>query len=458
MRRGLSRRTLLRGALVGGGAVTLGLPLLDAMVNLSGSAHADGTRFPGRFALWFWGNGTHPGNWSPATTGPGWEPTPLLEGLRGVREHVSIVSGTRLPVRGRNNPHVEGACGILAGGNPIIDPAYASESNDWDYMTAPSASIDEVAADVVGNPRFRSLVLAVTPLHGVSGPGTAVRYTSHRAPYLFNEPTFAPGEVFSLLFGGGLPGTGAATPEDLARASVLDAVLEDANALEARLGASDRERLEHHMDALRDLEIRVRGEGTGHLGESCALPEAPPATDSYRERARLMADLVAMAFACDLTRVVSMEFSSPASHSGYPDVFPTGLVHNGSPISFHEYEHNVGYSETTRMGLRYFVDLFGDFVGALAALPEAGGSVLDQAVVLGTSEVSGGASHTFDDYPLLVAGRGCGAIRPGVHVRLDGGHAPRVPLTLLRALGWAGTTWGSEQFATADPILELLGP
>lgn len=445
---------MLRGALAGATAA-LGLPLLDAMTNLGGTAHADGTTFPKRFAVWFWGNGTQPGGWAPATLGAGWEPTPLLRGLADVRDRVHVISGTRLPVRGVNNPHAEGSAGILTGGNPLIDPAYSSMANDWDFMTVPAASVDELAADVLGAAPHRSMVLAVTALHGVAGPGTAVRYTSHRGPYLFNEPTYDPAEVFTRLFGGGVSMAGP-TAEDLARASVLDAVLADARSLDARLGASDRIRLEHHLDAVRDLERRVSTAGTMSVGAACAMPSAPVATESYRERARLMADLSAMALACDLTRVVSMEFSSPASHSGYPDIFPSGLVFNGAPISFHEYEHNVGYSADTLTGLGYFVDCYGDFVRALRAIPEGDGTLLDNSLVLGTSEVAGGQNHAFDDFPLFIAGNAGGVLqREGMHVRLEGHIAPRVPLTCLRALGWTGSSWGSDQFAVTDVVSEL---
>lgn len=457
-RRFLNRRTFLRGTLFGGTAVTIGLPVLDAMLTTSGSALADGTPPPKRFVLWFWGNGTHPGSWAPATTGAGWEPTELLRGLGAVRDYVSIVSGTQLPTRGRNNPHVEGVVGILAGGNPVVDPSYAGQSNDWDFMTFSGPSIDEVAADLVGAASFRSLVLAVTPLHGISGPGTAVRYTSHRGPYLFNPPVFDPAAVFDQLFGGGAPmiDTGP-TPEALARASVLDAVLEDARTLDAKLGAADRERLEHHLDAIRELEMRLRGSAPGAIGASCALPPAPATSDSYRQIAKDMSDLIAMAFACDLTRVVSMEFSSPASHTDYPDIFPSRLVHNGEATSFHEYEHNVGFDATVRTGLQYFVDVFGDFVATLAATPEAEGNLLDHSLVLGTSEVSNGWQHRFDDFPLLLAGGANGALRtPGQHVRLDGASASRVPLTILKALGSTATEWGQDQYRTTEPIGELL--
>lgn len=454
-RRSLSRRHFLRGAVATGATALVGLPLLDAMTNLTGTALADGGALPKRFAVWFWGNGTHPGNWAPTTLGPDWMPSPLLAGLADVRDRVHVISGTRLPVRGMNNPHVEGAAGILTGGNPLIDPAYSSMSNDWDFMTVPSASVDEFAADLLGPAPHRSLVTAVTSLHGVAGPGTAVRYTSHRGPYAFNDPTFDPAEIYTRMFGGGVMNPGP-TPEELARASVLDAVLSDAESLNVRLGSADRIRLEYHLDALRDLERRIETAGTGSIGETCAVPAMPAPLASYRERARLIADLSAMAFTCDLTRVLSMEFSSPASHSGYPDIFPGGLVFNGSATSFHEYEHNVGYDASTLTGLTYFVDCFGDFLRSLAAVPEAGATLLDHALVLGTSEVSGGQNHAFDDFPLFLAGSAGGVLAPrGTHVRLEGALSSRVPLTALRALGYTGESWGSDQFRVTDAISEL---
>lgn len=444
-RRGLSRRHVLRGAVAGGGLACVGLPLLDAMTNLGGTAHADGSPFPQRFALWFWGNGTEPGAWAPATTGTGWTASGLLRGLAGLEDRVHVVSGMQLPVRGNNNPHVEGACGILAGGNPLLDPAYTSQNNDWDYMTTPGPSVDEVAADLVGAARFRSVVMGVTPMHGVNGPGTAVRYVSHRAPYLYNPPQFDPAALFDQLFG--------ASPPDPAHASVLDAVLEDAASLRAKLGAGDKARLDLHLDAVRDLEVRVR---TGSSVAACLPPTRQDAPSSYRAHAQVFADLAAAAFACDLTRVVAMEFSSPASHVHYPDIFAERLIFNGSPTSFHEYEHNVGYDDAVRTGLTYFVDVFSDFLRALDAVDEGGTSVLDNAVVLGTSEVGGGAAHTFGDFPLLVAGGGGGALTPGAHTRLNDGNAARVPLTCLRALDPTFGTWGFDQFATSSAISELL--
>jgi hypothetical protein len=457
----LRRRTLLRGML-GATGVAVGLPLFEAMLDAHGEAHADGTGLPLRFGVWFWGNGTQPGAWAPATTGAAWEATGLLSGLAPVKSQVNVISGGALPVPGVNNPHVEGAVGILAGGNPLLHESYNGQGDDWNFLTVPSPSVDQVAAEhLAGTSPFRTLTLAVTPVHtsdaGSSNhPGTAISYISHPAPYVFNTPIMNPSELFAALFGGGLPPIepGLADPVKLARANVLDAVLTDASDLRQRLGKNDRTRLDLHLEGIYELQNRLTA--IAMPGEACSLPTDPGNPESERERARVMAQLVAMAFACDLSRVVSIEFSSPASHVDYPDIGITGA---GLGTSFHEYEHQNGYNDNVLTGLRYFVEVFGDFVAALQALPEVEGSLLDRSCILGTSDVSGGWDHAMSDYPLLVAGGAGGAlVNPGVHVRLDGDNAARVPLTCLQAVGVPIDTWGSDQFATSSPVSEILVP
>lgn len=52
----ITRRTVLRG-LLGGSAFTLGLPLLEPMLNSHGTALAQGIALPKRYGLFFWGGG-----------------------------------------------------------------------------------------------------------------------------------------------------------------------------------------------------------------------------------------------------------------------------------------------------------------------------------------------------------------------------------------------------------------
>jgi len=460
----LSRRTFLRGVTAGSAAAVVGLPLLEAMLDHHGTSLADGLPIPKRFGLWFWGNGSDPERWAPTAEGSAWEPTEMLAALGPVKDYVNLVSGTILPVPGRNNPHVEGAVGILAGGNPVLHPSYAGQANDWDYLTVPGPSLDQVAAEHLAGPSlFRSLTLGITPVHTAaagtsSAPGTAVSYISHRGPYLFNPPKMDPRQVFTDLFGGGTHvGPTPPGPIEVARADVLDAVLEDAASLRVRLGSSDRQRLDQHLEGIHELQNRLNALVPSPVSPACAVPVDPGGPDSFRARAKAMADLVAMAFACDLTRVTSIEFSSPASHVDYPDIYPGALVFNGSPTSFHEYEHNVGINDTVRVGLKYFIECFTDFLLTLKAMPDAQGNLLDNTCVLGTSELSFGPAHGFSDFPLLVAGKAGGALRyPGVHAALPGDIAARVPFTCLKALGLPVDAWGEEQYRVDSPVAAIL--
>lgn len=455
-RKHLPRRTFLRGVVAGGGALSVGLPLLEAMLDVNGKALADGTPLPKCFAVWFWGNGTIHTEWFPRATGPGWTPSRVLSPIADVAEHVHVVSGTTLPIAGRFNKHVEGPAGILVGAAPTGTP-HAEGANDWQYLTVPGPSIDEVAADHLGTPAFRSIVAAVTPPHDTAGgPGTAITYGSHRGPYAPNPPARDPRALFMRLFGAGLPGGAGSTgpdPRALARRSVLDAVRGDAASLRLRLGARDRERLDRHLDGIRDLERRLDGSAEpGRATSACALPRAEAADGSDRERNQLFAEITAMAFACDLTRVASIQFSSPASHSPLPDIFSASSLDRGS---FHEHGHLRGYDDFVVRGVQYLTDRFGDFVRALLAVREGDGSLLDRCVVLGTSDIADGPNHGEVDWPLLVAGHG-GLARRGTHVRMVGENASRVPLTCLRALGWRGESWGSGSFRVTEAVAELL--
>ncbi|MBK8264958.1 MAG: DUF1552 domain-containing protein [Nannocystis sp.] len=451
----IPRRTLLRG-LFGASAVAVGLPLLEAMLDSHGEALADGSPLPLRFGVWFWGNGTHPLAWAPQTQGPGWEAAGLLAGLAPVKDAISVISGGTLPVLKKNNPHVEGAVGILAGGNPLLHPSFSGQSNDWDFLTVSGPSVDQIAAaHLAEKTPFRTLALAVTPVHTAdagsnNAPGTAISYISHPAPYVFNPPIMDPSELFAKLFN--LLKPGELEPSAIARAKVLDAVRGDASALRGRLGKNDRARLDLHLEGIHELQGRLTAMVMG--GEACMMLSDPGNPESERLRARAMAELVAMAFACDLSRVVSLEFSSPASHVDYPDI---GITGTGLGTSFHEYEHQKGYDANVLKGLAYFMELYGDFVAALRALPEAGGTVLDRSCVLGTSDVSGGWDHAMNDFPLLVAGGAGGAlVQPGVHISLAGGNACRVPFTCLKAVGAPVDAFGSDQFATSEVVPGLL--
>ncbi len=458
----MNRRTFLRGS-VGGAGVAVALPGLEAMFNGNGDALADGSPSPKRFVVWFWGNGNEPDKWTPAGTGAGWTPSEPLQSLAPIKDYVSVVSGTRLPTRGRNNPHAEGVVALMGGTNPELHPSFTGAGGDWNYMSFAGPSLDQVIAAKIGpGTPFKSLEVGATPPHGSTGPGNAVSYISHNGPYNPNPYAQQPLDVFTRLFRSRtvMGNSGGPDPMLAVRASILDAIRQETVALKQRVGSSDKRRLDDHLESIRTLEQRVKMSANNPSVTGCKQPAEPAAKVSgERTRAKILGDLVGMALACDLTRVATLQFSSPASHVGY-EPFPAALLCNGAPTSFHEYEHCNGFTDTTRMVLRYFVDEFGKFAASLKAIADGAGNLLDQTCVLGTSEIAGGWVHKFDNYPVLIAGKAGGALKAGLHVPVTGDaaaiNACRVPLTLLRAFGVPQTDWGKDQFATKNPITDLL--
>ena len=118
MNKDFTRRRVLRGML-GGGAVTLGLPFLDCMLNTNGTALAGGRPLPIRFGTWNWGLGMNPQRWVPAKTGADYELTPELKYIEKHKGQVSVLSGFDVPLDGKpNSAHYTGNIGFRMGATP----------------------------------------------------------------------------------------------------------------------------------------------------------------------------------------------------------------------------------------------------------------------------------------------------------------------------------------------------
>ncbi|MEW6271191.1 MAG: DUF1552 domain-containing protein, partial [Thermodesulfobacteriota bacterium] len=266
-KRTLSRRTVLRG-MVGGAAVTIGLPLLEIMLNESGTALADGGALPVRFGTWFWGCGMNPERWVPASDGPGYDLPVELAALDGVSQHVSVLSGFGVTLDGRANiPHWTGVMATLTGSVP-------AREFDVDVPT-----LDILIAREIGSAtRFRSIEMSATGIPGQS--------YSREGTSAVNASAVSPLELYTRIFGPGFadPNEGPFTPDPrtLLRRSALSAVMEDASRLERRLGSHDRQRLDQYLTSLRQLEQQIEVSLTPPNLEACEKPEAPAGEDGER--------------------------------------------------------------------------------------------------------------------------------------------------------------------------------
>lgn len=446
----LKRRTFLR-SLAAGSATCLALPVLDCMLNTNGNALAQGDELPKRFGVFFWGNGVRLAQWNPATTGPGYTLSPALAGLADVRDYVSVVSGMSVRT-GNERGHHAGCVGILSGA-PMIsqDPMGAGYASTFSAPT-----IDQVVKDhVSAGTRYGSLEYGISE-SVVRGEGSTLAYLSHNGEDSFNQPEYSPRAFFNRVFTDGFvnPGeTPEADPRLALRRSVLDAVMEDAAALRARVGVVDRRRLDQHLTSIRELEARIAVLETMPDRPplaACAIPTTPAAEfgrDEMIERNSAMAQVLAMALACDQTRVFSNMFSGSVGGQRFP----------GTTGGHHGLTHDEGGEQPMVQAItRYIIDRFGDMVRTLRDFEEGDGNLLDRCVILASSDLAEGRPHSLGDYPILVAGGGGGALRSGVHYRSSGENTSKVLLSCLQAMGLPLSEFGVGGGRVTSACTEIL--
>ncbi len=413
----LNRRSFLRGAL-GTAAIAVALPPLEAMFGSHGEAYADGTT-PCRFGVWFWGNGVRRAHWIPSGTGADWVAGEELAPLEGVRPWMHVLTG--MEIKTATHPHHSGMAGIMTGARY----QQVGTTRDTIVSTFAQPSVDQVAAaHFAGQTPFRSLEIGITR-HTGTDEGTTFEALSHNGPNNVNQSERSPSAFFERLFG--------SPPEpkvDAARRSVLDAVSEQTRSLKNRVGLRDRERLDQHLESIRSIELRLATPGA-----ACTIPARPSdpgdidGQQPIIENNQLLSDLMVMALACDMTRAFSVMFSQAGS----------GVVMSqiGAQNGLHYLCHTEAQpQETVHRATVFTMQQLAYFLERLRDTPEGNGNVLDNSVILCTTELSEGSNHTNDEFPILIAGKGAGRLRGNWHYRSGSKrNASCALLTSLRAAG-----------------------
>jgi hypothetical protein len=445
----VARRTLLRG-IAYGGAIGVGLPVLESMLDTHGKAYADGTPLPKRFGVFFWGNGVRLAHYMPATVGD-YELSDALKPLANVKDYVSVASGFDIKT-GNERGHHAGCVGILSGA-PMIsqDPKGASYASTF---SAPS--IDQVVAAAIGqSTRFRSLEVGVSK-NVTTSEGTTLRYLSHNGPDNPNPPEYSPLALYTRVFGTGFNAPNqppTIDPKLALRRSVLSAVSEDAKALRARVGKSDQLRIDQHLESIRALENQISTlQNAAPPPAACELPAAPKDLAGDKNLTAInaaMAQLVALSLACDQTRVFSYMFSGSVGGTSYPELDIT--------TNHHSLTHDeAGDQPQVEQITTFIIARFAALLEALKAVPEGDGNLLDRVVMLASTDVTEGQPHSITNYPILIAGGGGGALKhPGVHVQAKNGNASDVLLTLVQAMDVPATQFGARGGLSTTPVAGL---
>ena len=426
----LPRRTVLRGL-----GTALALPMLDSMAPALTALGRTPARPARRLGIVYVPNGIVMEQWTPAAEGAGFEFTPTLRPLERFRDRLTVVTG--LSNKGPDYAHETGATSFLTGVSP-------KRTQGADLVAG--ISMDQQVARALGRrTQLGSLELALESGDdvGTCGAGYTCAYTNTICWRGATTPLpmeTNPRVVFERLLGdaGGDP---AARRARLAQdRSLLDAVTGKIARLRRDLGPRDRNKLGEYLDAVRDVERRIRKAETqvDHPLPEMTPPLGIPAT--FEEHAKLMFDLQVLAYQADLTRVVTFMMSREFSSRTYPEI---GVPEAHHPTSHHRDDPDK-IAKLARINA-YHTSLLAYYLDRLRATPDGDGSLLDQMTLLYGGGLSDGHRHSSENLPVLVVGGAGGRLRGGRHVRCaESTPMSNLHLTLMDTLGLAVERFGNS--------------
>ncbi len=436
----LSRRTML-----GGAGALIALPWLEAMMpRTARRATAEPGVTPLRALFYYLPCGIHMPSWTPVSEGPGYLLPKILEPLYDDQNKVDLRGDVSVLTGLANYPAKPEGPGDHAGGTSGFLTSTHVLKSEVEFLN--DISIDQLIANVIGDQTPHRSLQFGTASGGTMGncdSGYSCAYTSNISwadpktplPKLSN-----PQVIFDLLFSGFDPD---ATAEEKARRranrlSVIDYAGGQVEALETKLGKTDREKLDQYLTGLRDLEKRVTNEVTDPI---CALPAMfSGAFQDYQGHVDLMTELMVLSLQCDQTRVITFMLENAGSGRDYAFI--------GAPGSHHEISHHQNLPENfAKLEIidRWEIAQFANLLQKLKNSPDGDGNLLDNTVVYLSAEISDGNAHNHDDLPVLLAGKLGGALSPGRHIK----YADKPPLanlfvSLAQAFGVATDTFGDD--------------
>jgi hypothetical protein len=453
----LSRRAVIRGA----GTIAIGLPWLECMEDEVKAQTAPSTAQ--RFVAVYQPGGTVIDKWRPT----GSEDAPvygsILAPLEPVKDKVLIVDGLDMK-SAVGEQHQAGIIGFLTGAVQGVAQKYSASR-----AGAENASIDQIIASKIskGIKPMSSLQIAVRwatgKSHGLLHPINAMNFedTTTNAPM---PPRLEPSEIWTALFGSLMPTTPAVDTALLRKKSILDFVDKRYAALSARVSATDRIKIEDHLDKIRQIE-----NGLTTTGQPVAAACVPPTlidTSDYNAKSGLnsaddgslkdaqtdqaipkvgllMTDMLVMALACDRTAVASLQWSDTEAKHTFPWL--------DLSEHHHYYQHDGGFNAPACEKISiWYSEMHLHLIQAMAAVDMGGHTLLDESVVFVGSEISDPSTHKKLNMPFLLAGNG-GGLRTGRHVRYQSRSHNDLLVSILNLFGDDRTTFGNANYC-AGPL------
>lgn len=425
----LSRRTMLRGV-----GASMALPLLDSMVPAFAATRNSAAAPVARFGAFYVAMGANMGQWTPKAEGSGVELSPILQGLQPWRDQLTVLTGlddeeAQIRPGDSGGIHSRSQSTWLTG-------VRAKRTDGPDFRVG--TSMDQLIAKEVGKQTQLTsleLTLEAGDIVGSCDYSYTCAYTSTLA---WKTPTtplpteLNPRAVFERLFGDA-DSTDAKARLSRIRdnGSILDSVMTDLTKMEKSLGPKDRAKVTEYLEAVRDIERRIQKAEEQSSRELPVVEQPVGVPASYEEHAKLMFDLLLLAYQTDLTRVSTFMLSRELSGRSYPEI---GITEGNHPLSHHQ---NDPEKMAKQAKLNTFhIKLFSHFLDKMKNTPDGDGSLLDHTVMLYGSGMSDSNLHYPNNLPTLLLGGKALGLKGDRHLRFDKGTPlSNLHLRLMEQMG-----------------------
>ena len=432
----LSRRTVLRGL-----GTMMALPLLDSMVPALSALAGTAAAPVRRFGVFYVPNGMSMPYWWPKSEGPIAQMPATLQSLEALKDRVLLCGGLAdepaNQVKGGGD-HARSA-GTFLTGVPFKFTSGADVSG--------SVSMDQIAArQFAKETQLASLELGIesNAMLGACDGGSSCAYTNTIA--WRDETTPLPIEndpraVFERLFGtSGSTDAGARLARMKRDQSILDFVGSEIKGLDKVIGPQDKIKVTEYFDSVRDIERRIQLAEAQNSRELPVVEQPVGVPTDYAEHAKLMMDLLALAYQTDMTRISTFMMAREVSAHAYPEI---GVADSHHPLSHHQDE--PAKLERLHKINEYHFQQFAHLVKKLSTMPEGDGTMLDYTLFMYGTGISDSNTHFHDDLPIALVGGKAAGIHGGRYIRYPKGTPlSNLHLTLLEKLGVPAEKFGNS--------------
>jgi len=407
----ISRRTVLRAA-----GVSLALPLLDVVKPVRAAEKAS---VPRRMIAICTPLGLHPQAFFPEKAGKDYESTPYLDVLKDLRDDFTVISGLAHPEVGSSHDSLFSF--LTAAPHPEQRAGFRN-----------SISLDQFAAEKIGHlTRFPSLAL--------SAEGFGLSWTRSGA---LVPPDLWPATVFARLFLDGRPEDVQAQARRLRDGqSILDAVRGQAQAMQPKLGGSDREKIDEYFTSVRELERRLATDAEWAKKPKPKVDAKPPQNITNSAdligKTKVLFDLLHLALQTDSTRLATMLMLGTSLVPPIP----------GVSMGHHDLSHH-GQDPAKIQQLKTLemekLKLLAEFLKKLKVTKEDGESLLDRTSVFFSSNLGNASNHSTKNLPIILAG---GGFQHGQHLAFDSKNSPPLSnlfVSMLQRAGIESNKFGSS--------------